>query len=180
MKSLKQWYLNYINLFREEHKKLSKEEKKFIGKHNNFLPPCQIEIFWIADIDWQLIAHSNFNDRQDKEIIINGPYKLHEFYSKVAPALENKKWDRGIRKNLPEKYEQFDKLWEKMAMEIREFVMMSEKSAYMSLDNEFNTLVNRLVEDVHIMVNTGNIGKLEYSEEVDRIIQDVKQKAREE
>ena len=64
--SLKQWYLKYVDYFRKECEKLSVDEKKSIGNTNNFLNPCQIEVFWITDPDYQLIVQSNFSDRPDK------------------------------------------------------------------------------------------------------------------
>ena len=99
--SLRQWYQKYINCFREEYEKLSADEKKGMNNTNNFLDPCQIEVFWITDPDYQLIIQSNFSDRPDKEIIVNGPYKAYEFRSQVIPILGAKRWMRKIKHNLP-------------------------------------------------------------------------------
>ena len=68
---LKQWYIKYVDYFRKEYKGLSADGKKDMDNTNNFLSPCQIEVFWITDPDYQLAVQSNFNDRPDKEIIIN-------------------------------------------------------------------------------------------------------------
>ena len=111
--SLRQWYLKYIDYFRKEYAKLSSNEKQNMNNTNNFLNPCQIEVFWITDPDYQLIIQSNFSDRPDKEIIINGPYKPHEFYSNVISILKEKRWGRNVTEKLPYEFERFDALGER-------------------------------------------------------------------
>lgn len=177
--SLKQWCLKYFDSFREEYEKLSDDERRGINNVINFLNPCQIEIFWIDDPDFQLIVQSNFEDRPDREIIVNGPYKPHEFHSKVIVALNEKRWMRSIKHNMPYGHEQFDVLGERMTTEICRLVEMSKNYPFMSNNDLTNhTLLGMAVEDTWIRIRSGNIGELDHVQEVCRTIQDIKQNAK--
>ena len=121
---LRLWYLNYIDHFRKEYEKLSHEEKKAMDNTNNYLNPCQIEIFWVTDPDYQLIIQSNFDDRSDGEIIINGPYKLYELHSNASIVLADKRWSRIFEQDVILVDKQIDTLGERMAMEIYNFAEM--------------------------------------------------------
>lgn len=178
MGSLKQWYLNYINLFREKYEKLSADEKKYVNSDNNFLNPCQIEVFWIAEMNWQLIVQSNFNDRPDKEIIINGPYKSYEFHSKVIPVLEDKRWSRKVKRNSSHRYEQVNTLGEKMALEIYKFIEMSKNSAFMSSVKQSSAIMGYILDDVWVQINANNIGEFDYIKKINKVIQEIKQEAK--
>ncbi len=175
---LKQWYLKYINYFREEYEKLSVDEKKGINNTNNFLNPCQIEIFWVTDPDYQLIIQSNFNDRPDKEIIVNGPYKPHEFHSKVIAILNDKRWIRNFKQNLPYRYEQFDTIGEKMATEVWKFIEMSKNYPYTSQRRDPHPLTGMALDDTWTSTRVGNIGDLDHIQEINNIIQKIKQQAK--
>ncbi len=176
--SLTQWYLNYIDYFREEYEKLSADEKKGVNNTNNFLNPCQIEIFWIADPDYQLIIQSNFNDRPDKEITVNGPYKRHEFYSKVVTILEDKRWIRKTKQKLPAEYEQFNTLGEKMASEISKFIEMIKSDAFMPQRRDHHALIGMALEDTWTGIHAGNIGEIDHIQEINKTIQKIKQEAK--
>ena len=175
--SLKQWYLKYVDRFREEYEKLSAAEKKGISNTNNFLSPCQIESFWLSDPDYQLVVQSNFNDRLDKEIIINGPYKPHEFHSKIIPILKEKRWVRKVKKILPREYEQFDTLGERMALEIYKFVEMSKNYPFMSKRKGHQVLFGIAIEGTWTRFHAGNVGELDHVQEINRSIQTIKQEA---
>ena len=176
--SLRQWYQKYINCFREEYEKLSADEKKGMNNTNNFLDPCQIEVFWITDPDYQLIIQSNFSDRPDKEIIVNGPYKAYEFRSQVIPILRAKRWMRKIKHNLPRRYNQFDTLGEVMALKMREFVKISKNHSFMSEKRDSQALMNVAVENTWTMIFTGNIEDLDHAQEVGKTIQRIKEDAK--
>ena len=66
------------------------------------------------------------------EVTINGPYKMHEFHSKVIAVLKNKRWMRNIKQNNLPRYEQFDTLGERMAIEIYRFVEMAKNNVFLS------------------------------------------------
>ena len=173
--SLKQWFYNFISYFREEHEKLTPDEEKGMDNTNNFLDPCQIEIFWMVNPDYQLIVQSNFNDRPDKEIIVNGPYKSHEFQSKVSPILEDKRWMRVIKQNLPGRYEQFNILGERMALEIYKFFETSKDHSFASEKIEPKRLDEEITfEDICTCIHVGNIGDLDHKIEINKIIEEIK------
>ena len=174
--SLKQWYLKFIDYLRKEYEKLPAVEKKNSTISHDFFNPCQIEVFWIADLDYQLIIQSNFNDRPDKEIIINGPYKSYEFCSKVITILKEKRWTRKLKQILPYRYEQFDTLGEKMAKEIHRFIEFSKNSAFTS-QNEFREVIGMTVDDTWTFIHDGNIGELDYIQKANKIIHNIKQNA---
>ena len=175
--SLKQWYLKYVDRFREEYEKLSADEKKGISNTNNFLSPCQIESFWLSDPDYQLVVQSNFNDRLDKEIIINGPYEPHEFHSKIIPVLKEKRWVRKVKEILPREYERFDTLGERMALEIYKFVEISKSHPFMSERRDHQTLFGIAIEGTWTRFHVGNVGELDHVQEINRSIQTIKQDA---
>ena len=170
--SLKQWYLKYINDFREKYELLPTEEKKGIINVSNFLNPCQIEVFWIDDLNYQLIVKSNFNDRPDKEIRINGPYKAHEFQSKVIAILKEERWSRKFKENRPQGYEQFDTLGEKIATEIYEFIVESKNNIFKPQKNNADSQMG--VDDTVVSIHVGNIGELNHIRESEKIIQMIK------
>ncbi|MBN4046336.1 hypothetical protein JYT57_01520, partial [Nitrosarchaeum koreense] len=93
---LQEWYTNFIKSFREEFSTLSEEEKSCLDNTNNFLNPCQIEVFWIANPSLQLIILSNLPDRKDMKIHINGPFTTNEFRDKVNLILQEPRWNQTI------------------------------------------------------------------------------------
>ena len=177
-KDLKQWYLKYIDYFREKYEKLSTDEKTGMNNTNNFLNPCQIESFWLDNPDYQLVVLSNFTDRPDKEIIINGPYVPHEFHSKIIPILKEERWMRKVKENLPRKYGQFETLGEKMALEIYRFVETSKLCPFMLESRDHRELQGMAIENTWIRFHVGNVGELDYIQEINQIIQSIKQNAK--
>lgn len=175
---LKKRYLGFIDYFREEYEKLSTNEKQSMNNSNNFLTPCQIEIFWIADPDYQLIIYSNFKDRPDKEIIINGPFNSHEFRSKAIEILKNAKWTRKTKQEkLPDRFEQRDTYGEEMALMIHRFIETYKNNFVHALPHS-PSLGGIAIEDMWVRTYAGNIEKLDYVDEVNKIIQEFKQNAK--
>lgn len=180
VKLLKQWYLNYIDQFRVEYKNLSTNEKGGANNTNNFLNPCQIEIFWIINPDYQFIVQSNFNDRPDKEIIINGPYELHEFLSGATTTLESKRWQRNIEQNPRPVHKYVDTLGKRMAIEIYRFVEIIKQRTFHMPPTDNNDMMGIAVSDTWVRMRIGNIGDLNYIHEIEKMIQDVKQNVKSE
>lgn len=98
-KRLYEWFNNFITYFRNEYEKLSDEEKKFVGADVNYLPPCQVEVFWIKDPAFQLIVKTNFPDRDDMEVIVNGPYDASDFIDKVDSVMKQPRWSRTVERS---------------------------------------------------------------------------------
>lgn len=80
---------------------MSEQERKRIPNTDNYLQPCQVEVFWLEEPEFQSIIISNFPDRPDLEIIVNGPFKGYEFVEKVDKVLEESRWNRPAAANSP-------------------------------------------------------------------------------
>ena len=175
---LRLWYLSYIDHFRKEYEKLSHEEKKAMDNTNNYLNPCQIEIFWVTDPDYQLIIQSNFDDRPDREIIVNGPYKLHELHSNASIVLADKRWSRIFEQDVILVDKQIDTLGERMAMKIYNFVEMIKWHIFQPQRSSTNSLGGTAVCDTWTFAHAGNIGDRDHIQEVSKTIQHIRQNAK--
>jgi len=98
---LSQWFDGLITRFRLEAAKLSEDQRKRIPNTDNYLEPCQVEIFWLEQPEYQTIISSRFADRPDREIIINGPYKGYDFIDKVDAVLRKPRWTKPLPKSAP-------------------------------------------------------------------------------
>lgn len=67
----------------------------------NYFPPCQIEVIWLKEPEFQTIIHSRFRDRPDEEIIINGPYDGDEYIESVDSLLKQPRWTMPLPKEGP-------------------------------------------------------------------------------
>ena len=97
VQKLEKWCQGIIDTFRNGHEKLDDMEKKqtFIG--NQFLSPCQIEIFWVSEPSvYQLFVFLHDFDRPDKEIKINGPFKGSELEKEVIKIMDESRWKKMI------------------------------------------------------------------------------------
>lgn len=173
VESLRQWYLNYIDHFRKEYEKLSPDDKEGMNNTNNFLSPCQIEIFWVMDPDYQLIIQSNFDDRPDKEIIINGPYKLDEFHSKAAAVLAEERWSRSLTHD-SSVYEQIDTLGETMAVTISNFTETIKSHLFQPRQRDGHNMGGSSVDNTWVQWRAGNIGNFDCVQEIDKTIQQIR------
>ena len=99
--ALSQWFDTLMTRFRLEATKLSEDERKKISNTDNYLEPCQIEVFWLEQPEFQIIISSRFADRPDKEIIINGPFKGYEFIERVEEVLKQPRWTKPLPKSAP-------------------------------------------------------------------------------
>ncbi len=98
---LVKWLDDFISNFRIEAAKLSQDERNAISNDTNYLAPCQVEVFWLEQPEFQVIVLSKFKDRSDKEVIVNGPYKGYEFIDKVENILKDSRWTKELPKNAP-------------------------------------------------------------------------------
>ena len=172
--SLRQWWLDYISNFRVEYEKLPLSEQKGITNSNNFLKPCQIEVFWVTDPDYQIIIQSNFSDRLDKEIIINGPYKPYEFQPKTITILGEERWSRSMAHDSPHPFEH-DTLGKMMATAIYRFVEMIKQSIFQIPQHDNKMLMGISVGDTWTSMYAGNIGDTDHVQKGKMVIQEIKQ-----
>jgi len=94
---IKKWCLNLIEDFRKEYPFLTEVQKKNLFPYLGYKKPCQIEIFWISEpIEYQLFVLLHDPEREDKEIVINGPYKGSDFFESLYGLMENLNWKRKV------------------------------------------------------------------------------------
>ena len=95
--NIRTWFIRLIKLFRTEYDKLNEAEKSFITNADDYRPPCQIEVFWLSEpLEYQIIVISHDPDRPDKEVIINGPFKGHEFVNEIEKIMNEPRWKKPI------------------------------------------------------------------------------------
>lgn len=177
VEKLEKWYLNFITTFREEYEKLSDIEKKIASMNFNFLSPCQIEVFWLKEPQFQLTVRTNFKDRPDKEIIVNGPYSSHEFIDKVDSSINQPKWQIEI--NNPDEewiYHHKGKYSEALARDF--YAMIYYAKEYPFTANKSEQYGRYRISD---MVGTstwaGNISDKDYLSEVRSDVNSIKSQA---
>jgi len=92
---LKNWMLTAIGTFRGEYAKLTKLERKYLSPNALFTDPSQIEIFWASKpVEYQLFVLFHDSNRNDGEIIINGPYNHSEIIQNVIKIMEEPRWQK--------------------------------------------------------------------------------------
>ena len=100
VEALRVWCDGLLAKFRVEAQKLSELERVSVSRTlDNYLPPCQIEVIWIEEPEFQTVIISNFADRNDGEIIINGPYKAYEVIDAIDALLTQPRWSRVLRRD---------------------------------------------------------------------------------
>jgi len=93
IQDLKNYLIKIIDEFRKEYDKLDNLERKYIAPNTKYSAPCQIEIFWVAEpSEFQLFVLLHDPNRQDKEIIINGPYNADQIADKVIEIMDEPRW----------------------------------------------------------------------------------------
>lgn len=91
------WLEDLIDKFRQEaQQQLTEVQIARVGWSGNYLAPCQIEIIWIAEPEFQIVVVSNFLDRKDKEIVINGPFEGHELIDAIDSLLKEPRWTKPL------------------------------------------------------------------------------------
>lgn len=92
---VKEWFEEVIETYRSKTEDLSKEIEKKTSRGEQYHSPCQIEVFWIGEpVEWQILVHTHDEDREDKEIIVNGPFEGDEFIENVERIMEEDRWQR--------------------------------------------------------------------------------------
>ena len=125
---LKEWYENFIELFRSEFSKLSDKEKEHISNQYDCHAPYQVEIFWLKEPKLQLIVETHFENIPDKQVIVNGPYDSTVFQDKVNDVLNNPRWNIPIQENslpTPKYYKDI------LASYLHRFVKTAKEVAFM-------------------------------------------------
>jgi len=93
---LRQWLQQMVESFREGYARLSEDERKFVYSIDDLRSPSQIEVVWLQAPDVQYVLVTHFEDRDDLEISVDGPFPSYEAVSRLTEILENPKWNRAI------------------------------------------------------------------------------------
>lgn len=134
---LKEWYVSFVKLFREEYSKLSEEEKRQLLLNHDCNPPCQIEVFWLGHPNWQFIVTTNFGDRPDLEIIINGPYDSTVFHDEVKKIINHARWERPLYRNVKNRHIDSPRYYsEFLAERLHTFVERAKNAMFIKFPND--------------------------------------------
>lgn len=89
---------DYLEQARSLMEDLDEEETELVkGSMADFSEPCQFELFWVKPpLNQQLLVKTNDETREDKEVIINGPYETHDFIDSVKEVLSELRWQQPI------------------------------------------------------------------------------------
>src|SRR3989344_2355798 len=99
-----EWLQKTIEVFRSEYSKLNDEEKQETKLFGDYLPPCQMELFWLNEpLQYQIVVVTHEVARPDKEIIVNGPYRGPEFLKETEKIMQEKRWTEKINQPMSEK-----------------------------------------------------------------------------
>jgi len=177
---LKKWYCDFITLFREKYSTLTDEEKLSMNNTNNFLNPCQIEVFWMKNPSLQLIIQSNLPDRNDMGIYVHGPFTTKEFLDKVEPILQEPRWmkeiDDSFTVNLGSNH--VYTYAERLASNIFQFIEYSKFLLFNPFKISGNAQGSGLNDKVWIQTYGGNIGESNYVDQVEQLINSFKSTAK--
>ena len=167
---LKEWHENFLKLFREEFSKLSKEEKVHVSNMHDFHSPCQIEIFWLKQPEWQLIVETHFEDRPDGEITINGPYVPSIFQDTVKTILNHPRWHVPIDNSEPTKYYN-----DRLAERLHGFVEMAKNALFTDWKKLNGVTTSLIGKNETITHFHGNMANYDYRSWIQHIINETKQ-----
>lgn len=176
---LKNWYLRFIDLFRQEYQKLANEEKEVIQNYDNFLSPCQIEVFWLKEPSFQLIVRSNFKERPDKEVTVNGPFDSHEFIEKVDLLIKQPKWQSKVKhdelEGLP--YDHERTYAEDLARALNALVYYAKEYKFTSHPHDGEHGSYGIGDNVWVYTFKGNKAQSNHADEVNKFIKQIKDNA---
>lgn len=85
-----EWWKNHIDSWRNS-------ESAPYYSVQDYEEPCQVEVFWLEEpMEGQLIFVTHDRDREDKQIIVNGPYSGSNFVEEVSNVKEEDRWQKAV------------------------------------------------------------------------------------
>ena len=174
-KRLQEWYANFIPLFRDEYSKLSKKEQKHITSWHDYHSPCQIEVFWLKQPNWQLIVETHLEDKPDLQVTVNGPYDSQIFQDKVLETLGNSKWNVPIDENSSESKKYGDVIAERL----NQFVFSAKNALFMDWQKLHGFTQILSAKNYRITHFHGNMADFDYHVYLQHAIQETKQQIEE-
>jgi len=171
---LKEWYENFLKLFREEFSKLSEKEKADILSLHDYRSPCQIEVFWLKQPEWQLIVVTHFENRPDGEVIINGSYDSTIFQDKVQTILNHPRWQIPIDDKNSTSSDSSSYYSHYLAERLHDFVETAKNALFMDWKKLRGFTRSYTSKDYKIIHYHGNMGDFDYRVSVQCIINETK------
>ena len=84
IQEVEDWWANWIEDVRNDEAALM---------HIDASEPCQVEVFWLQDkIEGQVSVIMHDRDRDDKEILVHGPFEGQEFVDEVGEVAREDRW----------------------------------------------------------------------------------------
>lgn len=92
---------DYLDNIRESLEELDEDKADSVkGTTADFFEPCQLELFWVkSPLEHQLLVKTNDDNREDREIIINGPYETYDFIDGIKEVLAKPRWQQPIEED---------------------------------------------------------------------------------
>lgn len=177
---LKEWYVNFLRIFREEYSKLTELEKQSIPRDEDYFSKCQIEVFWLKWPDWQLMVRTHFQDRPDGEVIINGPFYSPTFADEMKKIVADQRWNRvlypeGNNAPMTKRYNLYS---ETIADELEKFIATAKNAMFTKSANNLGIITYyTLFNGTRIERFLGNKLHTDYREWITEIIQNTKKRA---
>jgi hypothetical protein len=157
---------------------LNEVEKSFITNADDYRPPCQIEVFWLSEpLEYQIIVISHDPDRPDKEIIINGPFKGHEFVNEIEKIMNEPRWKKPIPKDSPYLGAKTGKIKRSdvFATRLSGFLNLVRNSVFFKIEKgHLGGMI--LDSNCWCWYVKGRVDELDYFDFVNKIINDIKQR----
>lgn len=177
---LRKWLTSFVARFREECEKLTDFERKQISNSDDYRVPCQLEVFWLKEPEFQLLVTTHSSVRSDLEIIINGPYEAHRFPEEIEKIMEEPRW-----KEIPPLREPFFVAEENKLTYADHFAGIL-RSKIEQIKTSIFLEIKRPSKNGGIIFGTtgwvwmfyGNMSELDYITITDKLIKDIKQRAK--
>lgn len=178
-KEIRDWYCNFITLFRKNYASLSEFEKTGIDLSINLLEPCQIEIFWLKNPELQLIILTHIPERSDMEVIVHGPFDGREFYEKVETILSEERWQKKVGdEDFFDPYLSNETLAESLAKEFNQMREYAKFILFHPYDVGDTGGGGTIDENIWVEIHVGNISKADYKTKLERVMTQIKSGAK--
>ena len=93
--------INFVRNFRKRYAKLSPTQQARISNLDNYSPPCQTDVLWVDDPEYQIWIVTHFEDRVDLEINIRGPFPADLMINNFEDFINDAKWKKQLGKDEP-------------------------------------------------------------------------------
>ncbi len=90
------WLKQLVGSFRTGYAALSEEERKFVHGIDTLETPTQIELIWFGPPDVQYLLVTHFNDIEDLEVSIDGPFPSYDAVTRLQQIIDKPKWNREV------------------------------------------------------------------------------------